>query len=114
MAEPKNIEKAIDSATEAVQLQSAQLDELAASAGKAPGLGIGRLLDVPVRVTVEVGRSSSTLSELVALAPGSLIVLDRQVHEPADVLVNGKIVARGEVVTVDGNYGIRISSIEKA
>ncbi len=114
MADPRDLERAIDSATQAVNVQAAQLDELAAGAGKTPPLGIARLMDVPVRVTVEVGRSKSTLGELVSMAPGSLIVLDRQVHEPADILVNGKIVARGEVVTVDGVYGIRISSIEKA
>ena len=114
MADPRDLERAIDSATQAVSVQAAQLDELSAAAGKSPALGIARLMDVPVRVTVEVGRGKSTLGDLVGMVPGSLIVLDRQVHEPADILVNGKVVAHGEVVTVDGVYGIRISSIEKA
>ena len=51
--------------------------------------------------------------ELVELAPGSLVVLDREAQEPADILVNGKIVARGEVVTMNDNYGVRITSVQK-
>jgi len=74
-------------------------------------MGLAHLLDVPVRVTVEVGRTNLTLAELVQLGPGSLVTLDREAHEPADILVNGKIVARGEVVTIDGSFGVRISSV---
>ena len=51
------------------------------------------------------------LSQLVALGPGSLVQLDREAHEPADVLVNGKVVARGEVVTIGEHYGVRITEV---
>ena len=112
--EPEDIEKTIDQATEAVSVQSAVLDELSASVG-ADGtpIGMDALLDVPVRVTVQIGRARLTLGELVQLGPGSLIPLDREAHEPADILINGKVVARGEVVTIDNSYGVRITSITK-
>jgi len=96
---------------EPVAVQAAELDELHPGDAEGEPLGIARLLDVPVRVTVEVGRTRLTLAELVALGPGSLVSLDREAHEPADILVNGKVVARGEVVTIDGCYGVRITSV---
>ena len=55
-----------------------------------------------------------TLRDLAALGPGSLVTLDREAHEPADILVNGKIVAHGEVVTIDGSYGVRVTSVVTA
>ena len=108
---PAELERAIDQATQAVSVQSQRLDELA-GAGRGEPIGMANLMDVPVRVTVEVGRAKIPLAELVELAPGSLVVLDREVHEPADILVNGKIVARGEVVTMDGHYGVRVTSVK--
>lgn len=114
MADPKNeLERAIDDATEAVSVQAAVLDELTAGKGGGQPIGMDALLDVPVRVTVQIGRSRLTLGELVRLGPGSLIPLDREAHEPADILINGKIVARGEVVTIDSAYGVRITSVTK-
>ncbi|HVS18001.1 MAG TPA: flagellar motor switch protein FliN [Planctomycetota bacterium] len=108
---PDDLEDAIDQATEAVAVESAQLDELADSAASGPGLGMGNLMDVPVRVTVEIGRKRVTLSELARMGPGALLVLEREAHEPADILVNGKVVARGEIVTVDGSYGVRVTEV---
>ncbi len=114
MANPNdNLERALDEATEAVSVQAAVLDELAAGKPSGQPIGIDALLDVPVRVTVQIGRSRLTLGELVRLGPGSLIPLDREAHEPADILINGKVVARGEVVTIDSAYGVRITSITK-
>jgi flagellar motor switch protein FliN/FliY len=52
-----------------------------------------------------------TLAKLVELGPGSLVVLDREAHEPADIVVNGKLVARGEVVTIEEKYAVRISEV---
>lgn len=108
-----NLERAIDDATEAVSVQAAVLDELTAGKSTGQPIGMDALLDVPVRVTVQIGRSRLTLGELVRLGPGSLIPLDREAHEPADILINGKVVARGEVVTIDSAYGVRITSITK-
>lgn len=111
MAETKRMDEALDEAAQAVVVETNKLDEL--SGGKASGdpIGLGNLMDVPVKVTVEVGRTRLPLGELVKLGPGSLLVLDREAHEPADILVNGKIVARGEVVTIDGAYGVRVTAI---
>jgi flagellar motor switch protein FliN/FliY len=111
-AEGTELEEAIDAATEAVAVQANELQELSGSAGAAGEMELGNLLDVPVRVTVEVGHTRMTLGELVRLGPGSLVTLDRETHEPADVLVNGKVVARGEIVTVDQHYGVRITRVE--
>jgi flagellar motor switch protein FliN/FliY len=111
-ADPAQLEQALERAAAAVAVQSQGLDELAESAGQGTAIGLGSLMDVPVRVTVEVGRARIPLAELVELGPGSLVVLDREVHEPADILVNGKIVARGEVVTMDGHYGVRVTSVK--
>lgn len=69
------------------------------------------LLDIPLEVRVELGRTQRVLREILAIGPGSVIELDRLAGEPVDVLVNGKIVARGEVVVVDENFGVKISEI---
>lgn len=107
------LERAIDQAAEAVAVQASQLDELDPSGPTGQPIGLDNLLDVPVRVTVQIGRTRMSLGELVKLGPGSLVPLDREAHEPADILVNGRVVARGEVVTIDESYGVRITSLEK-
>ena len=108
------LEHAIDRATEAVTIQAAEIEELAGSTdANGEPIGMDALMEVPVRVTVRIGRANLTLGELVQLSPGSLVPLDREAHEPADVLVNGKVVARGEVVTIDNCYGVRVTSISE-
>jgi flagellar motor switch protein FliN/FliY len=106
------VEQMIDEATAAVEVQANQLDELVDARAEGEPIGIAHLMDVPVRVTVEVGRTRLTLAELIRIVPGSLVVLDREAHEPADILVNGKVVARGEVVTIDQSYGVRVTSVQ--
>jgi len=69
------------------------------------------LSDIPVRLSVEVGSTSLKLSELMNLAEGSVVELDRQANELLDILVNGTLVARGEVVTVGGKFGIRVVDV---
>ena len=105
----ENVEQAIDRATESGAAQVRELDELAGTGG---AMGIDKLLDVTVTVTVEVGRTRMSLADLIAVRPGSLVDLDRGAHEPADILVNGKVVAQGEIVTVGDSYGVRITSVE--
>lgn len=109
--EETDVEQAIDEATEAVAVQAGELEELDGAAGDVAPIGMESLLGVPVRITVQIGCTRMTLSELVKVGPGSLIPLDREAHEPADVLVNGKVVARGEIVTIDDRYGVRISEV---
>lgn len=96
----------------AVAVHKPGLSELPESARAGDPIGLAQLLDVPVRLTVEVGRTRMSLAELIQLGPGSLVVLDREAHEPADILVNGKVVARGEVVTIDQSFGVRITSVK--
>lgn len=72
------------------------------------------LAGIPVRVSVEVGSTTMRLSELAALEPGSVVALDRKVGEPLDICANGSLVARGEIVSVEGRYGIRITELVAA
>ncbi len=106
----QNLEQAVDQAVETVADQLGQLTD-----GVVTGdpIGLENLLDVPVNITVLIGTTRMSLGDLVAMGPGSLIPLDREAHEPADILVNGRVIARGEVVTIDNTYGVRISHLEK-
>lgn len=69
------------------------------------------LLDIELPVTLRFGRTQMLLGDVMALGTGSVIEFDRAVTEPVEVLVNGRVVARGEAVMVEGNYGVRISDI---
>jgi flagellar motor switch protein FliN/FliY len=69
------------------------------------------LADIPLRLSVEVGSTSLRLAELMDLAEGSVVELDRQANELLDILVNGTLVAKGEVVTVNGKFGIRVVDV---
>jgi flagellar motor switch protein FliN/FliY len=69
------------------------------------------LADIPVRMSVEVGSTSLRLAEVMNLTEGSVVELDRQADDLLDIMVNGALIAKGEVVTVNGRYGIRIVEI---
>lgn len=69
------------------------------------------LLDIPLKVTVELGRTKQTIQEILELASGSIIELDKLAGEPVDILVNDKLIAKGEVVVIDENFGVRVSDI---
>jgi flagellar motor switch protein FliN len=73
--------------------------------------GVEMLRHVELDVTAELGRTRMTVRELLSLAPGAVIELDRAAGSPADLLVNGRLIARGEVVVIDEHYGIRITEI---
>src|SRR4051794_41844190 len=70
-----------------------------------------RLRDVPVELAVEIGRTTMTIGETLGLGPGSIVTLDRLAGEPVDLLVNGKPIARGEVVVIDEEFGLRITDV---
>ncbi len=78
-------------------------------AGAAPELE--RLYDVPVELAVEIGRTHMTIRETLALGPGSIVTLNRLSGEPVDLLVNGKPIARGEVVVIDEEFGLRVTEV---
>ncbi|WP_227368228.1 flagellar motor switch protein FliN [Halomonas sp. M20] len=69
------------------------------------------IMDIPVKMTVELGRTRITIKQLLELAQGSVIELDGLAGEPMDILINGYLIAQGEVVVVDDKYGIRITEI---
>ena len=69
------------------------------------------LLDLPLDVSVELGRTRMSIQELLALAPGSVIELDKVAGEPLDILINDRLVARGEAVVVNDKFGVRITDI---
>jgi flagellar motor switch protein FliN/FliY len=70
-----------------------------------------RLTAVTVELTVEVGRTHMTLGETMSLGPGSVVTLDRLADKPVDLLVNGRPIARGEVVVIDEQFGLRITEV---
>lgn len=82
-----------------------------AAAGAAVPRGLELLHGVDMEVTVELGRTRMTVRDLLALSPGAVLELDRAAGSPADLLVNGRLVARGEVVVVDEDFGLRVTEI---
>lgn len=107
----ESIEESLDQAADAVIMQT---EELSGEAATEEPIGVSGLMNVPVQVTVQLGTTRMNLSDLMQLGPGSLLTLDRQAHEPCDILVNGRVIARGEIVTVGDQYGVRISQISPA
>jgi flagellar motor switch protein FliN/FliY len=83
----------------------------AAPAGEAD---LTRLTDVTVELTVEVGRTHMSLGETMSLGQGSVVTLDRLADKPVDLLVNGRPIARGEVVVIDEQFGLRITEVNGA
>ncbi|WP_237410352.1 flagellar motor switch protein FliN [Gilliamella sp. Pas-s95] len=72
---------------------------------------INLILDIPVNLSVELGRTKMAIKDLLNLTQGSVIALDGQVGEPLDILINGYLIAQGEIVVVGDNYGVRITDI---
>lgn len=92
-------------------VQSAQLAQLTGSLPAGAGNNLELLMDVPLQVTVELGRTQKMVKEVLALGPGSVLELDKLAGEPVDILVNEKPIAKGEVVVIDENFGIRVTEI---
>jgi len=97
-----------------MNIQPAQFQNFSADYSAIPSSeNIGLIMDVPLEVTVELGRTSKSISEILDFAPGTIIELDKIAGEPIDVLVNGKFVAKGEVVVIEESFGIRVTEIIK-
>ena len=97
-----------------VNVQPAQFQSFSETQNPVAGQeNIGLIMDVPLEVTVELGRTTKSISDILNFAPGTIIELNRIAGEPIDVLVNGKFVARGEVVVIEENFGIRVTEIIK-
>jgi flagellar motor switch protein FliN/FliY len=107
----------VDQAGEAESVELAELappaDEPETGAGPAAAAGhdLTAVLDVPVELAVEIGRTRMTIRDTLGIAPGSLIALDRVAGEPVDLLVNGRRIARGEVVAIDEEFGLRVTEV---
>ena len=97
-----------------VNVQPAQFQSFSNDGGVVPGQeNIGLIMDVPLNVTVELGRTTKSISEILDFAPGTIIELERIAGEPIDVMVNGKLVAKGEVVVIEESFGVRVTEIIK-
>ncbi len=95
-------------------IQPVAFGQLGTSSASGESQNLDLLLDVEIPISVEVGRAQMSLEEVLKLVPGSVIALDKKAEEPVDLRVNGKLVARGEVVLVDDNYGLRVTQIVDA
>lgn len=99
-------------AQQPVNVQQAQFASFeAANITQAEARNLNMLLDIPLQVTVELGRTKHSVKEILQLASGSIIELDKLAGEPVDILVNSRLVAKGEVVVIEENFGVRITDI---
>ena len=98
-----------------VNVQPAQFSAFSGgTVGGYPAENIGLIMDVPLEVTVELGRTQKSISDILDFGPGKIIELNKIAGEPIDVLVNGKYVAKGEVVVIEESFGVRITEIVNA
>ena len=84
---------------------------LSAEKSATPSRDLEMIMDIPVKLTVELGRTKLTIKQLLELAQGSVIELEGLAGEPMDILINGYLIAQGEVVVIEDKYGIRITEI---
>jgi len=110
---PAGHEVASEVATPAESVAPATFANFAPTASGAQGAGndINMILDIPVQLTVELGRTKIPIKHILQLAQGSVVELDALAGEPMDVLVNGYLIAQGEVVVVNDKFGIRLTDI---
>lgn len=104
MDEQENTEKK-------VTISSIEIPEFPSTSNTTKEKEMQFLKDIPVTITVELGRIQMPIEEILQLGPGSMVMLKRQVNEPIDLLVNGKLVGRGEIIAVDESFGVRITEI---
>jgi len=95
----------------AEQVAPASFTNFAPTPGNMPSGDINMILDIPVQLTVELGRTRIPIKNILQLAQGSVVELDALAGEPMDVLVNGYLIAQGEVVVVNDKFGIRLTDI---
>jgi len=96
---------------EGTSVSNAEFQQLQQPAGTPEARNINLLMDVDLPVSIELGRTRLSIAEILSLGPGSVVELSKLAGEPADLLINYKIVARGEVVVVDENFGLRITQL---
>ncbi len=111
MAEHQDDFKALDDIDNLDQFKEDQSAPGTGTLSKEEGKNLDLILDIPLTVTVELGRSKMLINDLLQLGQGSVIELTKLVGEPLEVLVNDKLVARGEVVVVNDKFGVRLTDI---
>jgi flagellar motor switch protein FliN/FliY len=113
MAEQAESEEAEQEGEADADVQVAELDDLSEDAPitQAEKKKLDTILDIPVTISMEVGRSQISIRNLLQLNQGSVVELDRVAGEPLDVLVNGTLIAHGEVVVVNDKFGIRLTDV---
>jgi flagellar motor switch protein FliN/FliY len=92
-------------------VQSVQFPHLTPHGGSQEASNIGLIMDVYMEMTVELGRTRKLIKEILAMGEGTIIELDKLAGEPVDILVNHKLIAKGEVVVIDENFGVRVTEI---
>ena len=111
LAETKGEGESSAMQVQADSVAPAAFANFAPSAGGGAGNDINMILDIPVQLTVELGRTRIPIKHILQLAQGSVVELDALAGEPMDVLVNGYLIAQGEVVVVNEKFGIRLTDI---
>jgi flagellar motor switch protein FliN/FliY len=109
----ENEQVAEEEPEEKAEVKEANFGELQ-DEGRSGGLSLDLVLDISMPVTVELGRATMTVRELLQMGPGSVVELDRSAGEPIDLYVRDVCFARGEVVVVDNNFGLRITEVINA
>ena len=109
--EPVRVETSASAPIKPVEVHTANFQPLIQSSSSSAHKNIDLILDVPLGISVVLGRTKKSIKEILDLGTGSLIELDKLAEEPVEILVNGKKIAFGEVVVVDENFGVRITSI---
>lgn len=110
-AQDANVTAAEGDAADQPPVTPAELSELGGGSPPGPAAGVDLLRDVELTVTVEVGRARTRVRDLLALQDGSVVELDRQVGSPVDLLVNGRVIAHGEIVLVADQLGVRVTGL---
>ncbi len=100
-----------DASRKKINIQPAQFSPLEKKKNVTSEKNIQLLLDVPLQITAELGRTTMSINDVLEIGPGSVIELNKLAGEPIDLLINGKLVAEGEVVVVEENFGVRITNI---
>jgi flagellar motor switch protein FliN/FliY len=98
----------------AEEIQYEQLDETSSTATPAADVDLTRISEIPMELSVEIGRTEMTVGETLALGVGMIVALDRLAGEPVDLLANGTPIARGEVIVIDDRLGMRVTEIIEA
>ncbi|WP_404409182.1 flagellar motor switch phosphatase FliY [Jeotgalibacillus malaysiensis] len=104
-----NRDRAVAKAVDVQPAQFSQFENPGLSAGESRNLNL--LLDIPLQVTVELGRTKRSVQEILEMTSGSIIELDKLAGEPVDILVNNRLIAKGEVVVIEENFGVRLTDI---